>query len=337
MLQFLLTLACSGEAPQPRPADAPLPSIGARAPLDEQADGVAAADLDGDGVDELFFVRGSELHWSGGQLELGGGFQRAVRGDTDGDGKEEALIATGMVREQPTAPARIWRIKEDGAELIYERASKRGQVPELRVVDGRIWTAGFVDSLTVEAGWVEAGELQPQVSGRLATRSLPLSDGAVVLARVYGANADEPGDLAIHRGDQVEVLPSFRGARALALGDLDGDGQDELLSGDGWHKNYGQTAIARLQVLPGTDWQDARALAHLPLDYSIREIEVLPDGRLLVTGTRAAYLLTRDSLGWAVQTLGPLDESGNVQLVQTADGPAVLFSGKPAALVSLGS
>jgi hypothetical protein len=342
MLSILLTLACSGGAAPPSepaaagPASTNLAPIGARSTLTETADGVAAADLDGDGVDELLFVRDGILTWTGGTQDLGGGFQRAARGDTDGDGREEALIASGMVRDLPTAPARVWRVTSQGAELVFERASPRGQVPELRVVDGRIWVGTYSSSLIVEAGWVDQGQQQTLASGRLATRSLPVEQGTV-MARVYGDDVDKPGDLALHEGGQITPLPSFRGPRALAVADLDGDGRDELLAGDGWHKDYGKVAIARLQLLSGADWQDSRAIAHFPLDYSVRELEVLDDGRILVTGTRAAYLLTRDSLGWAVQTIGPLDDSGNAVLVHTEQGSAVLMSGAPASLVQLGS
>ncbi|MCB9743152.1 MAG: FG-GAP repeat protein [Alphaproteobacteria bacterium] len=318
---LLLLLACHAPAPAPPPAPLAL----------SDADGVAAADLDGDGFDDVILVSGGQASWLGHTLELGGGLQAVARGDVDGDGREEALLATGMSRDFRDAPARVWALDEAGGAVIWERSGERNQVADLRVSEGRVWVAAFIDARVVEGGWLEDGAIAGVTRVALGTQQLPTKDG-VVVGRVYGDAPRSDGDLRLIQGDTVTTLPSFRGVRSLAAADLDGDGEPELLVGDGWHFAYGERAQGRVWLLEGPDWRSGRAVAQLGEEYSARGIEAL-DGRLLVTGTRAVHLLTRDALGWRDDTLGAVAETGNAVAVRTPAGPAALISGEPAQLV----
>ena len=324
---MLVLLACSTTPSQTPAATGPV--VGEPVSLDPASEGVAAADLDGDGHDELFYVHEGVLRWPGGEQALEGGFQRAAAGDRDGDGREELVIATGMSR-QWRGPAHIGVVSEDGFEALATFSGERTQVPELRVVDGRIWVATYLDGRTVQAGWLVDGSLDVQASGLLATRSLPHGD-EVVMAHVYGEQPKSDGDVRVGS----RVLPGHRGARSLALSDLDGDGAPELLSGDGWHYAYGEQADGRVTLFEGPDWSASRAIAHFPRDYSARELEVLDEGWVLVTGTSYVHLLARDELGWADHVVADIDEGDVAVAVQTPRGPAVLISGEPARLVGL--
>lgn len=297
--------------------------------MSSAADGVAAADLDGDGVDELFYVDEGVLRWGTSSHALEGSFQRAAAGDLDGDGREELVVATGMSREY-RGPALLQVVSSEGVELLARFQSERTQVPELRVIDGRVWAATYLDSKVVQAGWVEDGALNVQGGGHLATRSLPVGD-EVLLSHVYGIEPKSDGDLRI--GDRV--LPSLRGARSLAAADLDGDGDLEILAGDGWHYAYGAQADGRVTLLDGKDWSESRAIAHFPEDYSASEIEVLDEGWILVTGNTRVHLLSLDDLGWRDDVVAEVRETGNAVAVRTPKGPAVLISGSPAILVPL--
>lgn len=318
---LLLLLAC--HAPAPAPPVEPLTL--------ENAEGVAAADLDGDGHDDLILVQEGEASWLGHTLALGGGLQAVARGDIDGDGREEALLATGMSRAFRDAPARVWALDEAGGAMLWERKGERNQVADLRVVDGRVWIAPFADGRVVEGGWLAEGTFSAVSSAALGTQQLPVGEG-VLIGRVYGDAPRSDGDLRLIEGGREATLPSFRGVRSLAAADLDGDGDLELLVGDGWHFAYGERAQGRVWLLEGPDWREGRAIAHLGEEYSARAIEPL-DGRLLVTGTRAVHLLSRDELGWKDIELGAITETGNAVAVRTPAGPAALISGTPAKLV----
>lgn len=326
----LLLGACT--SPSTTTTLAPLYTVGTAQTL-PPSEAVAAADLDGDGVDEVLRYSQGRLEWEGGSAELGGVFQRAARGDVDGDGKEEVLIATGMGRADRASPARIWVVGDDGANLLLERAGPRAQVPELRVVDGQIWAALFSADNVVEAGWVKDEDLDVQHSAKLALRQLPTSKG-IVVGRVYGDVPKSDGDLTLVAPTGASALPSHRGVRSMAAGDLDGDGQDELIVGDGWHYAYGTQALGRVAVLSGEGWQESRSIAHFPQDYSAQEIEV-HEGRVLVMGTRNVHLLQRDALGWQDLVLAQTSEGGSMAWVQGADGPAVVISGDPTQLIPL--
>ena len=259
--------------------------------------------------------------------------QRAARGDVDGDGKEEALIATGIGRSDRDSPARIWAVGDDGVSLLIERAGPRAQVPELRVVDGRVWAALFGADNVVQAGWIQDEDLKVEQSAKLALRQVPSSQG-VVVGRVYGDQPKSDGDLTLHGAQGDTLLPSHRGVRSMALGDLDGDGQEELLIGDGWHYAYGTQAQGRVAVLSGSDWSEIRVIAHFPQDYSAQEIEV-HEGRVLVLGTKNVHLLQRDALGWRDLVVAQTSEGGSIAWVQGAEGPAVVVAGDPTRLIPL--
>jgi hypothetical protein len=259
-----------------------------------------------------------------------------ARGDIDGDGREELLLGCGMGRGRPRAPARVWLIDQAGERLVWERNGLRNQISELRVESGAVWLGTFADGKQVEAGWLRPGEpswsFEPLLSVALGTRQLPV-DGGVVVGRIYGDEARSDGDLRLHRGQASELLPSLRGVRSIAGVDLDGDGDRELLVGDGWHYKYGTNAVARLRLLDGEAWQDSRALATFDGEFSVREIE--PFGRgaqawVLATGSESAHLLFRDALGWRDLTVGRVGEVG-MAVVAARDGkPGVLLSGEPA-------
>lgn len=325
-LSLLLTSCTPGSS-----LPAPYTLGNAQTLADSQA--VAAADINGDGSDEILRFSDGTLTWEGGSAELGGSFQRAARGDVDGDGKEEALIATGMGRADRSAPARIWAVDQDGATLLLERASARAQVPELRVVDGRVWTALFAADNVVESGWISEGGLQVEQSAKLALRQIPTSKG-VVVGRVYGDVPKSDGDLTLYAEQGSQKLPSFRGVRSVTEADLNGDGQPELLVGDGWHYAYGTQAIGRVALLDGADWQQSRVIAHFAGDYSAQEIEV-HDGRILVTGTSQVHLLQRDAWGWQDLVVAKTSEGGSAAWVQRSEGPAIVVAGSPTQVIPL--
>ncbi len=318
-----LAAACSEPTPTPTPgAQSPGEAV-----LLEDADLVAAADVDGDGIDELVRVVGSTARWSTLTWDLGGSPQRAARGRIGG--RDTALIATGSSRDDRDAPARVWAISELGATLLYERATPRAQVPTLAVIDGRVWIAVYADDRTVEAGWLSEGRLEVVSSGRMAEAQLPIGS-QVAVGRVYGDKPLSNGDLRLQPSGTV--LPTLRGVRGLGVADLDEDGTQDLIVADGWHQNYGQVADGRLLLLRGPDFLRGSLIAHFAQDYTASDFSVSGTD-ILVSGPARVHLLRRDIAGWVDFDLGVA--KGNAVFVTTPEGPAAFIAGQPARLVPL--
>ncbi len=308
---------------------------GASTPLG-RCEGVAAADLDGDGVDSVVCVGDGRASWDGHSVPVRGNLNAVARGDVDGDGKEEVLLALGTGRDHRDAPAQVVALDDAGATTLWERAGERAQITDLAVLDGKLWLVTFRDRWVVEGGWIDGGAFTPVAEAHMGMRMRPWGDG-VAVGRLYGEVPRSDGDLAVHRAAGRGPLPSLRGVRTLATADLDGDGRDELLVGDGWHAEYGKHADPRVVIHTG-DGAPPRSAGRLSVGYTAREIEVVGSGAdawLLVTGTRAVHALQRDALGWAETVLAPVAETRNAVLVHTASGLAVAVAGPEATLVAL--
>jgi hypothetical protein len=327
----LVGIACNGSGPElpspPPKIPVPIVELG-------PADAVAAADMNGDGVDEIVLIHGGKATWPGGDAQVECAVQVVARGTlAEGEG-ERAFLGCGMDRNHMDSPAQVWSVGSGGAQLLFSRAGERSQVSDLRVVEGRLWAAIFSSRFDVEGGWVENGGFSPVYTGRLATKQMPLSGGGVVVGRVYGVAPRSDGDLRLIRGEDQVKLPTWRGVRSLAAWDPDQDGDLDLLVGDGWHFAYAQQARARVWMLEGPDWSEGRTLGFFPTDYTVRSLHPVGEG-VVAVGTRSVQWLTRDSLGWTSRELGAIDETHNAVPAHTTDGPGVVIAGDNALWVPL--
>ncbi|NOY25538.1 MAG: hypothetical protein GXP62_06660 [Oligoflexia bacterium] len=333
-----VTLSCARTATQVRPLLQPQASTAL-----EPAELVAAADLDGDGRDEIVRVRHETAWWGDQHADLGGIPQATARGDIDGDGRQEALIATGMGRGELHVPARLWAISAQGADLLWEQQGERAQVTDLHVLPDpsggpdRIFLATFVDRRMVAGGFLKDGVLDIQHKAALALCMLPV-DAGLLVGRLYGDQPKSPGDLRLV-GETTTTIPTLRGVRALAAADLDGDGLQDYVIADGWHFAYGQQADSTVRIVPG-DGSPARVIARLDDSYTVRHLDIFtpPDGGppvILATASHQIVLLQRDKLGWAPVKLATATETDNAVLVADGAKLSVVVSGQPARRVPL--
>ena len=344
MLFFLAVFACGQEPIEPSSATVLLePSEHEESlPLWQDslppAQFVAAADFDGDGLDERVWAHEGRLYWPGGDQEVQGKIQVACRGDL-GDG-ERVFLGVGMGRNYRDAPAQILEVGPSGPQVLWSDQGPRNQITDLRVVDGRLYSVRFVGNKTTEGAFWESGDWQVVHKDGLANQQIPLDQGLLV-GRVYGAEPRSDGDLRWVAAGKDRFLPSLRGVRSLLLAQLDSDEEPELLVGDGWHYAYGERAVGRVQLLDGPGWKLSRTIAHLDGEYSARSIEVAPPSSgvhplqagILISGTKKVHYLKRDALGWRDWIVGPTTETSNAVLIQTPKGLAAWIAGSPESLL----
>ena len=316
----------------------------------EDADAVAVADVDGDGSQERYRVEGGVLHGPHGAHTLDGTWQKAVArerpeassDDTLAPIPEELIFATGTGRTHPDAPVRVYQTAGEAPSLLWERDGSRDQLTDLRVVGPRVWAAVFEGKWQVAGGWLDAEGFDEVSRARMAMTQLPLADGSVVQGRLYGDAPKSDGSLVLHlQSGEERTLPSKRGVRSLAVGDVDADGDNDVLVADGWHYAYGDRGLAHLAVYPGPDFTEPRTLTLLPDDYTINAIDVVSIGRspvILLSGSDTVQIAWQDALGWRLSHVADIHETDHAVFRVTEHGVSVLVSGDPAVerTVSLG-
>jgi len=371
----LVLLACKGDpqqalAPSP-PASEPEPATTATAAADELptetlrdrwgtspkapiegCERIWSADLIGDEAEEVLCSSANELIVYGADQDLfrermrltGTGLTNAAwRGDRDGDGKDEFVVAFGMGRGFASAPIRVQEIDADAeswtVRTVYEYTGSRSQVTS--VWGPKLYLAHFVSKYEVTGGFVQpdgtlAEERRIQMGMQRVLADLD-GDGKDELAvgRVYGDEPKSDGDLKVHDGNVTQTVPTRRGVRFLTAADLDGDRQSELLFGDGWHYRYGDEAEGRLNVASFTPGgYDTDLIHELPGQFSVMKIEVEDvdgDGRLEIFagGNDKLYLYRREGPGWVPRELGACP-MGEFTVVRGADGATrVAVAGSP--------
>ena len=336
-MHLLLFIACQASSPQPTEEKTTL-TIPKVKPSDQrlrEADQVAAADLDGDGQDELIFFHNGAIYWNENREPLEGGLQAFVRSDVDDNGKEELLFATGFSKEFRQAPKSVLQLTDQGITTIWTEEASQSRISDIAVSNGEIFLSVFSEKTNIQGGWLRNGQFKPDTIYNMATKQKPLGE-SIVISRLYGDIGTEHGDLRIKTGPSEKMLPTLRGVREMILHDLNADGHQDILLADGWHRQYSAMAKARVVLYLGPDFTDVRTLATFDQDYTVNRIEVerLEDSsaqrtpRILVQASQHSYLLELDAVGWKTTEISKIKANGSAVFCYSDTTTSILISGR---------
>ena len=276
--------------------------------LAKGADQVIAADFTGAGVDELVTWSAGTLEWSNGSQTIDGRMIAHSVGIVGGT-KDAVAMVFGRSKQAPNAQPTAWLLTEAGITQLEVDAARFTDVQV--VADGVVVTVASKDKTTrtVHVAGTSSKELTRSIMGLSARRLNP--EGLVAVGRLYGDRPRSDGGLEIHQtGQPPRKVETVRGVRALALGDVDGDGHNDLVFADGWHFRYAREAEARLGVLSGPDFKAPIRIGQISDSYTIDSLEVVRPGEILAVGTTSIVLFTKTGLGWEQRVLGSRGAGG---------------------------
>jgi hypothetical protein len=125
-------------------------------------------------------------------------------------------------------------------------------------------------------------------------------------------------------------IPVVGGVRSLAVVDLDRDGRLELLIGDGWNRDYGHVARARLtHAFWSGDAFQTELLEDSAGQYTLWDVAAIDLDRddvmeIVTRGSSEVRLLARTDGGWQATRVGSLCH--DLLALPLATGPVVLLA-----------
>jgi hypothetical protein len=306
---------------------------------------VAAADIDGDGTSEIAGVGPEGLRVFSSEGKPLGDFP-APGGPQVLAGIDGVFYAGwGRTKAQPDAKATVTRHGLDASGLVTEvvaaPSTARAQIVAISATRAGLLLAWFADQYTVSAQRASRGAAGWTLDVPTTARTAPVwlaadldGDGAedLVLGRTYGDAPGSDGDAVLVRssGERVPIATT-RGVRAGCIADTDGDGHLEVVLADGWDKDYGRKARARLRIARWTGaGMDSTPIDESPGDYDVRRLlaaDIDSDGKdeiLAVTNTRLR-VVERQGDGWVAWDAG----KGVVDAAVLADGRIVTVGAGP--------
>ena len=188
--------------------------------------------------------------------------------------ENSVAYAKGMIRGDATRPIQVHRYNLDSGSdtLLFEYSGERNQVVGLRWNQSKLWIDFFESKYFTTIGYLSptADKLSKweftKVGQLRMGDSFDVLGDTLVVGRSYGDEQGEDGDVLLFQKGSKELLPSYRGVRAVKLF---GDSQNpSIVIADGWHANYGQVAQARVSLLRKRVGEDRYALELIDRDHS---------------------------------------------------------------------
>ena len=312
------------------------------------AERAAIGDLTGDGKAEIALADANRLRVvdSTGRelaatdapagiqvLEIANGFVLAGWGETRAHRGAHARISAyrldggklieSVIAEPETARAEVTAIvpAPDGAVLVAYYESKYIVHSVLARPAATGWTSSDVASLRMAIGYAYA-------------------DGQLAVARVYGDDLHVDGDaFVLHADGTRAMIPTTRGARAIAAGDSDGDGKAELFLADGWHENYAQLArglVTWVHFDGGVP--QSELIEDLAGEFTAGKLvaaDLDGDGKveLVSNGNKYVRVFKRSGAGWTGETLGGPARDIAVGALDGERGASILIVGEKSEVV----
>jgi hypothetical protein len=223
--------------------------------------------------------------------------------------------------------------------VAYEYSGERNQVTGLTWNGPKLWINFYeskyftkVGFLTPKAGANERWELTEVARLRMGDSFDCLGD-TLVVGRSYGDQQGEDGDLLLYRKGERQLLPSYRGVRAVAL--FGSAENPSIVIADGWHANYGQVAQARVSLLrkrPGEERYALELIDRDTVNYGFsrlfvfdlkgtRRIAALGNSSLVVYSETAQGAWKKESLYTQLAT-GTIMDAAPIRI----DGSGALFA-----------
>jgi|GEM_PF-6931832 len=287
------------------------------------AERVATVDLDGDGCDEV--VLGGltlSVHARDGRQLASAEGMGAVQVLVGGEG--EVYAGWGWSRAARVHQAGIVRYQLQGrrliSDIVVEPDAESAKVSAIVPLDGSLLVAwpiepyivgAFRATLGADGEWSLASWAQERTATAFAVADLDLDgEDELVVGRAYGDEVGSDGDawLIDDTGGRTSI-PTQRGVRAAITADTDGDGQQEVVLADGWHKNYGKLARAQVRLVSGSSTGiESIFLDQSPGDYDVTRLiadDIDADGRdeIIVVTDKQLRVVELDDGVWTAWTV----------------------------------
>jgi hypothetical protein len=257
-------------------------SAGAAAPLRYgqrsrvRREDLGVADIDGDGIDDVFRSGAGSFHWSRSGLEPWQGLLESdVRagelhfGDFDGDGTDDVFHAIGARWRVSAGGSADWRTLRNAPErlddLRFGDLDGDGIEDVLGWADGRFrWSRGGSVPWEDVSGVV--GPLHNLGFGHFD------DDDRIDLVRQFD---DAWHYMSAGQGDWIRLGPSGVSLGSLILADLDGDGRTDAYrrNGDRWLVSWGMRTAWKILRIDTND-PEARWLGDFDGDGAVDLLEV---------------------------------------------------------------